>query len=211
MTEEQQEALEKVEAWVRERVEADGSIAHGWLHTERVRENIRILAAAEGVDPLLAEMAALLHDVGRTLPGPESEHGTRSADLARPLLADLPLTMEECSAVLYAVGWHNSKRDDTPLLRVLRDADMLDGLGAIGIMRAFMSKGHLSPYDNDAPFDHNRARQPPVYASDQIWLQLKFYGWLNTDAARQMAEERAAFMQDFITQMRCELSGVDGC
>ena len=34
--------------------------------------NIRILARAEGVDPFLAELAALLHDVGRTQPGPEA-------------------------------------------------------------------------------------------------------------------------------------------
>ena len=65
MTTERQKALATVEIWVRERVEANGAIAHGWLHIDRVRQNIRSLAAAEGVDPVLAEMAALLHDVGK--------------------------------------------------------------------------------------------------------------------------------------------------
>jgi uncharacterized protein len=201
-----QAVVARVEAWVRERMDADGAIAHGWLHTDRVRRNALALAEAEDVDLLLAELAALLHDVGRTQPGPESEHGARSAALAGPLLAVLPLTSDERQAVLDAVRWHNSARTDTRLLLVLRDADMLDGLGAVGIMRAFMSKGHLIPYDPDAPFDRDHACHPPVYTSDQIWLQLKFYGWLNTDTARQMARQRMAFMNTFVSQVRRELA-----
>jgi uncharacterized protein len=175
-----------------------------------VRQNIRVLAEREEVEPWLAEIAALLHDVGRTLPGPESEHGARSADMAEPLLARLPLSEEETRAVLYAVAWHNSKRDDTPLLCVLRDADMLDALGAVGIMRAFMSKGTLPPYDSEAPFDPDSVQWPPVHASDQVRLQLKFHNWLNTDTARRMAKERAEFMQGFIFQIRRELSAITG-
>jgi uncharacterized protein len=201
----EEQVLAAVEAWVHERLVADGAVAHGWPHTDRVRRNILPLARAEGVDPTLAELAALLHDVGRTQPGPENEHGARSAAMAAPLLADLALTAAERDAVLHAVRWHNSARDDTLLLCVLRDADMLDALGAIGIMRAFMSKSHLPPYDPDAPFDRDNARRPPIYTSDQFWLQRKFYDWLNTDAARQMAADRLAFMNTFVKQVRQEL------
>ncbi len=168
MTTVQETVLTAVQTWVREKLEAGGGIAHGWLHTDRVRHHIRILAPAEGVDPLLAELAALLHDVGRTQPGPEDEHGARSAILAEPLLAGLPLTGDEREAVLHAIRWHNSQRADTPLLRVLRDADMLDGLGAIGIMRAFMSKSHLPPYDPAAPFEVNGDPWSLATCSDQI-------------------------------------------
>lgn len=198
-------AVTFVETWVRERLDADGTSAHGWPHTDRVRRNIQPLARAEGVDPILAELAALLHDVGRTLPGPESEHGARSAALAEPVLADLALALEAKEAVLHAIRWHNSKRDDTRLLVVLRDADMLDGLGATGIMRAFMSKGHLPPYDPDAPFAEENARWPTTSAGDQVLIQLKFYDWLNTGIAREMAQERFAFMQTFLVQIRNEL------
>lgn len=197
--------LTLAEAWVRERLETDGAVAHGWLHTDRVRRNILLLARAEGVDPTLAELAALLHDVGRTQPGPESEHGARSAAMAAPLLADLALTDEERDAVLYAIRWHNSARDDTPLLCVLRDADMLDALGAIGIMRGFMSKSHLPPYNPDAPFDLDNTHSPLIYTSDQIRLQRKFYDWLNTGTAQQMAADRLAFMNAFVRQVRQEL------
>ena len=179
--------------------------AHGWLHTDRVRANIRILAHAEGVDSFLAELAALLHDVGRTQPGPEAEHGARSAAMAEPLLEDLALAPEESQAILHAIRWHNSLRDDTPLLCILRDADMLDGLGAMGIMRAFMSKSHLPPYNADLPFQDGSNRWPPDYSSDQLFGQMEWYDRLNTDTARQMAKKRIAFMAAFITQARDEI------
>jgi HD superfamily phosphodiesterase len=198
-------ALAELEAWVRETLEADRRRAHGWLHTDRVRSNIRILARAEGVDAFLAEAAALLHDVGRTQPGPEAEHGARSAAIAEPLLYGLALAPEEIRAILHAIRWHNSLRDDTPLLRILRDADMLDGLGAMGIMRAFMSKSHLPPYNADLPFQDGSNGWPPDYSSDQLLGQMEWYDRLNTDTARQMAKKRMAFMAAFISQARDEI------
>ena len=198
-------ALAKLEAWVRQTLEADRKRAHGWLHTDRVRASIRILAETEGVDPFLAEAAALLHDVGRTQPGPETEHGARSASMAEPLLEELALDPEERGAILHAIRWHNSLRDDTALLCILRDADMLDGLGAMGIMRAFMSKSHLQPYDADLPFLEGSRKWPPDHVSDQLLFQMGWYDGLNTETARQMARQRIAFMDRFITQARDEI------
>lgn len=210
MTLERQAALDRVEAWVRETLDANTKRAHGWLHTDRVRRNIRVLAPAESVDPFLAELAALLHDVGRTQPGPEAEHGARSAMMAAPILDDLLLAHEERETVLHAIRWHNSARDDTALLCVLRDADMLDGLGAMGIMRAFMSKSHLLPYDPEAPFEDNNERWPPLFSSDQFLGQMAWYDRLNTETARQMAEDRFALMRAFRAQARREAGANDG-
>ena len=202
---EKRAALAELEVWVRETLEASMKRAHGWLHTDRVRANIRILAHAEGVDAFPAEVAALLHDVGRTQPGPEAEHGARSATIAEPLLEGLDLTPEEVRAILHAIRWHNSLRDDTPLLCILRDADMLDGLGVMGIIRAFMSKSHLPPYNPAAPFQDGSNRWPPDYSSDQLLGQMEWYDRLNTDTARKMAKKRIAFMAAFITQARDEI------
>lgn len=73
---------------------------------------------------------------------------------------------------------------------MLRDAAMLDALGTIGIMQAFMSKGHLPSYDPNAPFGAGRGRWPPASASDQMVHQ---------------AKKRYAFMNVLVTQVRREL------
>jgi uncharacterized protein len=200
VSENRQAVVAQVETWTRQVLDASRSRAHGWLHTDRVRRNILILALAEGADPVLAELAALLHDVGRGQPGPENEHGARSAAMAAPFLAELPLTGAEQAAVLHAVRWHNSKRDDTPLLCILRDADMLDGLGAMGIIRAYMSRSHLPPYDPTAPFDPESAQWPAAFSTDQLLGQMKWIDYLNTGAARELAKERFAFMETFVAQ-----------
>ena len=207
MSRSQKDSLSTVENWVRAELEAAKKRAHGWLHTNRVRHNILILAPAEGADPFLAELAALIHDVGRTQPGPENEHGARSAALAKPILASLPLSGDQQQAVLYAAQWHNSTRDDTRLLCVLRDADMLDGLGAVGVVRAFMSKSHLPAYRPDSVLEPGKGIWPPACASDQVLGQLRFYDWLNTETARQLAQERFSFMQAFMVQLQREISG----
>ena len=211
------EILARVEAWARERLdgnaaaapaaapEAAPKVAHGWLHVDRVRRVAVLLAEAEGVDPFLAACAALLHDVGRSVPGPEAEHGTRSAELAAPLLAGLPLGESERQDILFAVRWHNSTRDDTPLLCVLRDADMLDGLGAIGLMRAFTSKAALPAHDPQAPLEDGPYQRPPRYITDQVRFQMEWIGFLNTHAARELAQGRIEFMRAFVAQLRHEV------
>ena len=197
--------VEAVEDWARGQLDESPSTAHGWLHTDRVRRHILVLARAEGLDPFLAERAALVHDVGRSQPGPEAEHGTRSEAMAAPLLASLPLSDGEREAVLHAVRWHNSARADSPLLCILRDADMLDGLGAVGIIRAFMSRSHLPPYDPGDPFGDNRGRWPAIYCSDQFLGQMAWYDLLNTESARRLAADRFAFMRAFVAQAQREL------
>jgi uncharacterized protein len=202
------QALEDVEAWVRDRLESNPAPGHGWYHVDRVRRLAVFLARAEGVDPWLAELAALIHDVGRTAPGPDVQHGLRSAEMARPVLARLPLSEQEREELLHAVRWHNSGRADAPLLRVLRDADMLDGLGAIGLMRAFMSKASLPPYDVAAPFE-GEDPWPPRSAADQVRGQMGWLPNLNTPTARSLAEKRLAFMQAFVDQVRRELMDLE--
>jgi hypothetical protein len=82
---------------------------------------------------------------------------------------------------------------------------MLDGLGAIGIIRAFMSRSHLAPYEPEAPFVRERARWPAQYSTDQLFGQMDWFDYLNTGAAREMARERLSFMEAFAEQARREI------
>ena len=102
----------------------------------------------------------------------------------------------ERERVAYAARWHNSVRTDDPLLCVLRDADMLDGMGAIGLARAFMSKHMLPPFDPERLLDAP-PRWPPETVADQIRYQVEWLERMNTESGRALARERAAFMAAF--------------
>ncbi|HEX5727020.1 MAG TPA: hypothetical protein VFX98_16205, partial [Longimicrobiaceae bacterium] len=56
------EILARTEAFARERMAGDAT-GHDWWHVDRVRRTALRLAAEEGADPYVVELAALLHDV----------------------------------------------------------------------------------------------------------------------------------------------------
>jgi hypothetical protein len=68
-----------------------------------------------------------------------------------------------------------------------------------------MSKSHLLPYDPDAPFEEGADRWPAMHCSDQLKGQMDWYNRLNTATARDMAQDRVAFMEQFIAQARLEI------
>src|SRR6516162_3750103 len=82
-------------------------LAHGWEHVYRVYHLALRIAEQEHADSFVVGMAALLHDVGRTVQEPKKPHAERSALLATKLLDqyDLPDTTQE--AILHAILAHN--------------------------------------------------------------------------------------------------------
>lgn len=119
--------------------------AHGLDHSERVIKWILVIAQKEGVNPFLAELAGLLHDIGRV---PEHKHNPenlRHQELSYLLLKEWfaeyrefdVLSSEEKEELLYAIRYHwEDEKCDYPLAIILRDADKIDLLGEIGVKRA---------------------------------------------------------------------------
>ena len=86
---------------------------------------------------------------------------------------------------------NKGKRPCTPEGRVVQDADRLDAMGAIGVARAFAYGG-----------EHGR----PLASSIQHFYDklLLLRDEMNTDAARQIALRRHAFMTAFLEEYRTE-------
>jgi uncharacterized protein len=109
------------------------------------------IAAGEGFQDLeLVEAAALLHDIGLSRVSVEQrgQHAQVGAEMAGRFLRGCQLfNEEEIETITGAIRCHNSPRDGGRLAGILRDADRLDALGAVGIMRAFTSKHAKPEYD----------------------------------------------------------------
>lgn len=87
-----------------------------------------MLAKKRGLDPELAAMAAMLHDLHAYKTGCAEDHAHRGAVLAREILETLGLTSEkETEAVCSAVFHHSDKlAKDGPMDELLKDADVMD-------------------------------------------------------------------------------------
>lgn len=86
-----------------------------------------ILAKKRGLDPELAAMSAMMHDIAAYWNGTYEDHARRSADIAREILETLHLASpEETSLVCSAIAAHDDKAaHDGPMEELLKDADVL--------------------------------------------------------------------------------------
>lgn len=86
-----------------------------------------IIAKKRGVDPELASMAAMLHDLHAYKTGSYDDHAHKGAELAREILGELGLTDEaETNMICSAIYHHDDKlATDSPMDEVLKDADVI--------------------------------------------------------------------------------------
>jgi uncharacterized protein len=198
----------------------DESSGHDWYHIARVRKLAGEIAAREGADAQVVELAALVHDIADwKFHGGEDAKGPREARL---LLSQLGAAPELIAHVVDIVATLSFKAADvrstmkTLAGRCVQDADRLDALGAIGIARCFAYGGHAGRpiYDPDvAPARHATAEQYKAARSHSLnhfyekLLLLKER--MNTPTGRALAETRHAYMQDFVRQFLAEWEGAD--
>ena len=190
-------------------------LAHGWEHSHRVYHLALHLAEQERADGLIVEMAAFLHDLGRTTRGPARSHAERSAKLAAKLLAQYDLPHETQHAIRHAILAHGYRYGTHPATleaRVLYDADRLDSLGACGVMRWAMATKHgrwpeTGTYHPDDPSALWRNPDEQRYLLDRFFTKLlQLPDSMTTATGRAMAERRIAFLRLFLQELQQELA-----
>lgn len=184
-------------------------IAHDFKHVTRTAAIARYIAKQEGYDIKEAEIAGLLHDVGRTVQEEEKGHGPAGVPLARQLLDGFTDYDETTKLrILAAVRDHGEAKTEGKLTAIIRDADMIDGLGAIGIMRACTSKSHLPDYDPEN-FIPPMGQRRGTTVCGQIAFQMEWVdpGFMQTETGKRLARKRYEFMREFLDELQKEISG----
>ena len=188
--------------------------AHGWEHIKRVYQLALHIAEEENANRFIAGTAALLHDIGRLTHDTTQHHAEISESLASELLSAYPITHEQKEAILHAIIAHSYSRGvepRTPEARVVRDADRLDGLGAIGILRwaitgTIRRTPQIRSYHPDDPFAEQRQPDDRLFMLDHFFTKLlKLADSMSTETGRKMAQQRTAFMRAYLEEFRREL------
>ena len=165
---------------------------HDADHTLRVYRNALALAEREpDCDRTVVALAALLHDADdRKL------FRTEDNANARQFLEQNDVPDEQIERICGAINavsftQNRGRRPSTLEGQLVQDADRLDALGAVGVARTFAYGGA-----------HGRPLQDSIDHFYDKLLLLK--DELNTEAARQMAEERHAFLEAFLREYEKE-------
>jgi uncharacterized protein len=182
--------------------------AHDWAHARRVYEAALAIARGEGYAGELFPLgaAALLHDVADHKFVPERQERKRvvfgilwAHGVEDGLAEEVFLATEE-------VSFSQNRGESAPpgeLVRILRDADRLDALGAMGIARTFSYGGRLGrplvAESGEAPGDIDHFFEKLLLLKDGLY----------TRAAKALAAERHAFLLEFLRRFFTEYYGAE--
>ena len=194
-------------------------LAHDKEHILRIYRWAVQIAAESDVDPDLAGAAALLHDLCNT-PKESPDRSLASESSAKqsiPYLENVGYSTQEQSIIVEAIrtcSWSRGLDATNDVGAVLQDADRLDAIGAIGIMRtmacaqAMRGRGTSgSFYDPHDPFGKERTDLDDArYAIDHFSIKLlKLMATMNTESAKQEAKRRHRFMLQFLFELAQEI------
>lgn len=210
-----QDLINKIALEVQDRL-ADAESGHDWLHIERVWYNAKLILASEEADSIVVELGALLHDIADS-----KFHGgdeTVGPTTAREIMETYGIDQNTVNHVIDIIqnisfkGGHAYSDFSSKELDIVRDADRLDAIGAIGIARAFTYGGfkNRKMYDRDMVPNLSMSREeyknnkgPTINHFYEKLLLLK--NLMATKTGMELAEERHQFMELFLQQWNREV------
>jgi len=191
---------------------------HDWFHIERVWKNAKLILKTEKADALVVELGALLHDIADSKFHNGDE--TVGPKIARKFLEDQHVSeaiITHIEQIILNISFKGGNFDQpfrSRELDIVQDADRLDALGAIGIARCFNYGGfkkrplydpEITPNMNMSKEDYKKSTAPTINHFYEKLLLLKER--MNTNTGRKIAEERHAYMEDFLVQFYDEWHG----
>jgi uncharacterized protein len=195
------------------------SATHDATHLARVAALGQRICEAEGGNSLVVACAAWLHDLHRDarqsdpkffLP-PEQTDDRIKAYLAK---AGIPENIHHdiVTAVHYTDRFSFSDRptyQTTTEAMIVRDADCLDAIGAIGVARSFTFGGaHGIPIWNGAHVNDStiyRQSERPASTIQHFYDKLTHLADdLETNTARELAVRRSAYLHEFLREFMNE-------
>ncbi len=181
--------LQKIEQYVSSKLDS-----LNWYHTQEVRKVAQKLAYLEKADKEIVDVAVLFHDIGYAKGGYQG-HAQRSAEMAREYLEKERYEQRFIEEVVYCIIAHSLPWDNqsnlvsTPEAKVVFDADMIQQLSELGIIKASIYFQDLIKKD---------FKEGVIQSRDFLF---KTYNLIITDNGRKLAEKGYKFIKEFYQEL----------
>ncbi len=215
------EIISRTIAFVKETLQgAEGG--HDWFHIQRVYTTAQEIAKHEQADTLVVSLGALLHDIAdaKFHDGDETVGPKMAASFLKSLKIDTDIIthvvqiIENISFKSTLNKESNTKIFTSKALQIVQDADRLDAIGAIGIARAFNYGGFknrelynpaIPPNLHMSKEEYKNSTAPTINHFHEKLLLLK--DKMNTETGKKLAQQRHAFMLEYLEQFNQEWVG----
>jgi uncharacterized protein len=209
--------IKKASRFVRKSLEhAEGG--HDWLHVKRVMKNARRIMKKKKANKTMVYLGLIFHD----LADPKFNHGDKEKGikLTQAFFEETGVKEKTARKVIdlvrnisYNGGFKENKKTSREL-KIARDADRLDALGAIGIARAFHYGGYagrkiydpgIKPVRYHSKQEYRENNAPTINHFHEKLLRLRKQ--MYTRVAKKISRNRHRFLKDFLKQFKRELKG----
>ena len=209
---------------LREKVEnyfSKDASGHNIDHLERTLKYALYLQSKEGGDEVVVAVSAFIHDIHRILGAEKNRFVSpkESLPVVEEFLNNIELTEKQKKHIIYAVEHHEEysfgdggvKVEDIES-KILQDADNLDAIGAIGIVRTFKFgfANNVIDYDPNVPLYQNEYNESKIDASTIHHINnklLRLGQYMNTKTAKKLAKAKIKLMKDFMNMYIEEVTG----
>lgn len=199
--------IKNIENFAKLPLENDSS-GHDWWHVHRVRNLALHIAKKENADENYTELLALLHETSDyKLVNNENESIKKLKDFLESQKIN-NVTIERLIKEIPEISYKGAGISDITSSKecnIVRDADRLDAIGAIGIARTFAYGGkherqlydpEIKPVIHDNFDKYKNNNSPTINHFYEKLLLLK--DRLNTETAKEIAEKRQSVMLNFL-------------
>ena len=217
MTKKQLQLIESTITFVQNEL-SDAEGGHDWWHVYRVWKTTTVIAIEEGADEFIAQLAALLHDIAdsKFYNGDENVGPEKATSFLKKIKLDTN-SINHIEAIIRNMSFKNTFDNNSFSsieLDVVRDADRLDAIGAIGIARTFNYGGYtgseiynpnIKPKLNMTKEEYKKSDSPTINHFYEKLFLLK--DMMITRTGKKLAEGRNKFMIDYLKQFYGEWEG----
>lgn len=197
---------------------SDAEGGHDWWHTYRVWKMAKRIAIEENANMFIVELAALLHDVADSkFHDGDEEIGP---NVSKKFLVLNKVDSEVTDHIVGIIANMSFKKTFDKVsynsleLDIVRDADRLDAIGAIGIARTFNYGGftgseiynpNILPRKKLSKEEYKKEKAPTINHFYEKLLLLK--DLMVTKTGIKIAQERHLFMENYLQQFYHEWEG----
>lgn len=205
--------MNKIIAFVKDELSFDHS-GHNFSHIERVVKNAEMLIKHEGGNSKIIITACYLHDIIDSKLFDDIEKQKEKIFNVLVNSSYFPAEIEEILEIIESVSFSKGNINDVDNLNleIVRDADRLDALGAIGIIRTieygaskkreFYTEENLNRSLDEVKF--NKSTKTTLSHFYDKLLKLKDY--MHTYTAKKIANERTKFIEEFLSEFYKEIN-----
>lgn len=205
--------IEKTKDFVKEKLYGEGS-GHDWFHIERVYNLSKFIAEKENADLFIVEMTSLLHDIDDWKFSNDTDTNTTTTENFLASISVPKNDINKIISIIKTMSFKGGVVDSTQNSiegKVVQDSDRLDAIGAIGIARTFAyggSKGRqiYDPSINPIEFTSlEQVKNAGNHTVNHFYEKLlKLKDLMNTNTAKEIAQKRHKFMENFLEEFYSE-------